>query len=163
MKGAILEEGLEYYTYLDEVFPAFENEQLKYNWLISVFECNQYLDDILPYGVEYVWLSGKELTDMVCSKEIQFIWGVLSAFNKNIALEQVLKYDLPWADGYKGFWHNPISIQHPLADVEIVPWDSSLVLLIAKDNIWVDRFLKHFPLGEDLALHNSNFAHKNVL
>lgn len=37
--------------------------------------------------------------------------------------EEVLKYDYPYADGYKGFWENPIALQHPLAVSEIVVWD----------------------------------------
>ena len=156
MKGAILEKGLEWFTHLDEILPAFENEQLKYNWLISFYECNNYLDDILPYeGPAYVWLSGKELTDMVCSHKIQFIWGVLSAFQPDVTLEQVLEYELPWADGYGGFWHNPLTIQHPLAEIELVPWDSSLILVIAKDDTLVQKFLLYFPLAEDLASYNS--------
>ena len=37
--------------------------------------------------------------------------GVFSAFPKEIRLEEVLKYDYPYADGYKGFWENPIALQ----------------------------------------------------
>ena len=154
MKGAILEEGLEFYTFLDEILPAFENEQLEYNWLITALEYVNDGDD-LPYQENHAWLSGKELTDFVYSQKTQFIWGVLSAFKPSITLEQVLEYELPWADGYGGFWENPVSIQHPLAEIEIVPWDSSLVLVIAKNDALIDRFLRYFPLAEDLASYNS--------
>lgn len=58
--------------------------------------------------------------------------GVFSAFPKEIRLEEVLKYDYPYADGYKGFWENPIALQHPLAVSEIVVWDGSLILVISK-------------------------------
>ena len=34
--------------------------------------------------------------------------------------------------GYDGFWKNPVSIQHPLAELEIVAWDSTLTLLISR-------------------------------
>ncbi len=35
MKSAILEKGEAYYTYLDKVFKAIDNEQLKCNWLTT--------------------------------------------------------------------------------------------------------------------------------
>jgi len=155
MKGAILEKSFEYYTFLDEIFPAFENEQLKYNWLITDLDCNYYPDDRLISDKKYIWLSGEELTDIVTQNKIQFIWGVLSAFQPSVTLEQVLLYELPFADGNKGFWHNPLSIQNPLAEIELVPWDSSLVLLISKNEALVDKFLTFFPQGEDLAAANA--------
>lgn len=155
MKGAILEKGQKCYTYLDEVFPAFENEQLKYNWLITNLEYNYSNDSRLNMEEDYIWLSGKELTDIVNTEKIQFIWGVLSAFSPHIMLDQILQYKLPIADEYEGFWSNPISIQHPLAEIELIPWDSSLVLLIARTDTLVDKFLRYFPLSEDLSLYNT--------
>lgn len=53
-------------------------------------------------------------------EDFQWIWGVLSGFEKHIELDDVLRSELPYADGYAGFWKNPVTIQHPLADVEIV-------------------------------------------
>ncbi|MBB6713395.1 hypothetical protein [Clostridium gasigenes] len=49
---------------------------------------------------------------------------MLSGSPQNITIDEILKYPLPYADGYKGFWKNPISLQHPLVEIEIVPWDS---------------------------------------
>lgn len=155
MKGAIIEKGFKYYTYLDEIFPAFENAQLRYNWLITDLECNYYPDDWLITDKKYIWLSGKELTDIVMQNKIQFIWGVLSAFEPFVTLEQVLLYKLPFADGNTGFWHNPVSIQNPLAEIELVPWDSSLVLLISKSDALVDKFITFFPQSENLAIANA--------
>ncbi len=58
--------------------------------------------------------------------------GVLSGFKREIPLQEVLSYGLPYADSYDGFWKNPVSIQHPLAELEIVAWDSTLTLLISR-------------------------------
>jgi len=79
----------------------------------------------------------------------------LSGFEKNIDLEEVLKFPLPDAQEYEGFWKNPVSIQHPLASIEIVPWDSTLTLVISKENKIVSDFKKHYPLSEDLASYIS--------
>jgi len=158
MKGAIINKGFKYYTFLDEIFPAFENGQLRYNWLISDIECNYYPDDRLMTDKKYIWLSGKELTDIVTHNKIQFIWGVLSAFKQSVTLEQVLSYELPFVEGNSGFWRNPISIQHPLAEIELVPWDSDLVLLISKCDALVDKFMTFFPQSEDLATANAKIT-----
>ena len=92
---------------------------------------------------EYCWISGKQLTEMVNEENFQWIWGVLSAFPPNISLEEVLKYQLPEADGYSGFWKNPISIQHPLAEIELVAWDSSLTILISKKDTIIEEFQRN--------------------
>lgn len=81
---------------------------------------------------------------------------MLSGFEKNVTLHEVLRYDLPYANDYDGFWNNPVSIQHPMASVEIVPWDSSLTLVISKDDELVEDFMKAFPLSEDLETYNAN-------
>ena len=79
---------------------------------------------------------------------------MFSGFHQNISKEEVLEYELPFADGYKGFWNNPISIQHPLADIELVCWDGNFFLLISKDDYIIEEFQKHFPLSEDLKIYN---------
>lgn len=43
----------------------------------------------------YIWLSCKELFELILENEIQFIWGVFLAFQKSIKKEDVLIYDLP--------------------------------------------------------------------
>ena len=154
--GAILERGEKYYTYLRKVFEAIVNKQNEYNWLITDCVCypqTQSIDEKLSH--EYCWLSGNELTSVVENEDFQWIWAVLSGFRKDITLANILEFPLPYADGYTGFWKNPVSIQHPLASIEIVPWDSSLTLVISNQKDLVDSFIKAFPLSEDLSLYNA--------
>lgn len=156
MKSAILDKGENYYTYMGKIFQGLENEQLKYNWLIT--DCVCYPQDKKLYDMfskEYVWISGKQLTEIVLKDDFQFIWGVFSGFYKDINLQEVLKYDLPFADGYGGFWVDNVGIQHPLAEIEIVAWDSSLTLFISKNEDLVHRFMLNFPLAEDLSAQNT--------
>ena len=35
---------------------------------------------------------------------------MFSAFSKEVAFEEVLGYNYPYAEGYKGFWENPIAV-----------------------------------------------------
>ncbi len=156
--GAISSKDERYYTDLQKLFDAIENVQLEYNWLITAVECNgpnKIEDECFKQG--YCWISGKELTQIVKETPFQWIWAVLSGFQKDIALEDVLAYPYPEADGYPGFWNNPLSIQHPLATIEIVPWDSSLVLFLSRQKELVDKFREGYPHSEDLFTHNTEF------
>lgn len=160
--GAIDKKGEEFYTFLPKLFDAIDNAQLDYNWLITACDCNcqnKIEDEYRKQG--YCWISGKELTETVNETEIQWIWAVLSGFRKDISLDDVLKHPYPDADGYPEFWHNPLSMQHPLSTIEIVPWDSSLTLFFSTDKGLVDKFRAGYPYSEDLFVHNSNLrSHK---
>jgi len=61
---------------------------------------------------------------------MQVIWGVLTAYKKDIKLEQVLEHQLPWTDGNTEIWNPKLSMQNPLLEIEIIPWDSSLLVLL---------------------------------
>ena len=158
MYGAILEKGQKYYTNLKIIFDKLENIE-NYNWLITDWECNQ---DVRELKDNYCWLTGLEF-EAILSKynDLQWIWGVITGFDKTIKLDDILKFNLPKAEN-ESFWHNPISIQHPLAGIEIVAWDSSLVLVISKNKSEIDKFKHSFNLSEDLEQYNiKNEASKN--
>ncbi len=165
--GAIDQESAKWYTDLGKVFGGIGDTICKYNWLITDSEV--YSQDskfekfnTKPYYIkkedafvripcrEYVFLPGEELQEIIHAEHAQWIWGVLSGIEKNVPLDQILSHPLPYADGYKGFWEKPLTIQHPLAEVEIVPWDSSLVLVLSKHKEIVDQFKAAFPKSEDL-------------
>ncbi len=163
--GAILEKGEDWYTDLNKVFKLVGNFQKDYNWLITDCEaCPRkagHAERITQSkNGNYAWISGEELTNIVRKDRFQWVWAVLSGFDKCYSKEEVLKYELPFADGYRGFWTADISIQHPLASVELVAWDSSLTLLISKKESLVKAFREAFPLSEDLKEYNT--IEKNV-
>ena len=148
--GAINEKGEEYYTDMSRVFESIKNRQRDYNWLITDCECICDTEISKTIEQQYCWISGEDLTDLVMKNRIQWVWAVLSAFDKSVTLPEVLKYDLPRADGYPGFWKKPLSVQHPLAQIEIAAFDSSCTLLFCKEKEVVDSFLKYFPQSEPL-------------
>ena len=156
--GAILKKGEPFYTYLSKIFTAIGETQTEYNWLITDCTCYPRSSDIgTLLSQDFCWLSGNKLTSIIKKEDFQWIWGVLSGFEPDISLEDVLKYPLPYADGYEGFWKNPLTMQHPLTSVEIVPLDSSLTLIFSKQKEIIDQFRTHFPLSEDLTLYNKIF------
>ncbi|WP_243118591.1 hypothetical protein QTL86_06600 [Cellulosilyticum sp. ST5] len=158
IKGAILEKGEVAYTYLKKIFKSLDNFQRSYNWLITGYESfpfsDGHLERIFQSG-NYAWISGEELTGIINKNDFQWNWAVLSGFDKCYTLQEVLKYDLPYADCNKAFWQENISIQHPLASVEIVAFDSSLTLLISSKEELVKKFRKAFPLSKDLKEYNT--------
>lgn len=156
--GAIAEGGRKYYTDMSEVFAAAGNIQENYNWLITDWVAYG-IDELEDQGDDYRWLTGMELSALLEKyRDRQWIWGVLSGFDKRIPKEEALKYPLPYADGYEGFWRNPLSLQHPLGEIEIVPWDSSLVLFLSKNRGIVELFRKNFLPNEDLLQYNKNLS-----
>ncbi len=158
--GAIAEGGRRYYTDMGEVFAAAGNIQGDYNWLVSAWNAYGPIEEELEgYCGESFWMTGPELAGLLERYPgQQWIWGVFSGFGKDISREEVLSYPLPCADEYEGFWKNPLSLQHPLGEIEIVPWDSSLVLFLSRNWRIVETFRKNFLPSEDLFQYNENLS-----
>lgn len=152
--GAISEKDDQWYTQMGRVFEAIKNKQNDYNWLITDMDCVPQKLEEYRCG-DYCWLTGEELSKIVSEDDRQWVWAVLSGFDKSIDLSEVLKCPHPYADGYRGFWINPILIQHPLATIEIVSWDGCLTLFFSKHEDMVKNFLSFFPFSEELSVYNA--------
>ncbi len=157
--GAILEKGENRYTYLKKLFVSMGHFQKNYNWLITDCEaCPEkqgHRDRIVQSkDGRYAWIGGEELTNIVRKDNFQWIWAVLSGFDRQISKEAVLKYKLPYADGYKGFWDTKLALQHPLAEIELVAWDGCCTLLLSRNAYLTGKFREAFPNSEDLEEYN---------
>ena len=153
--GLIDERSRQYYTYLKDIFLALENRQREYNWLITDCEIIAHSDALEQLNTgDYHFLSGDELTALAEKDDSQWIWGVLTGFEKHIPLDKILQYPLPDTE-YRGFWENPLMLQHPLSSVEIVPFDSSFVLMLSTQREFIEAFRKAFPKCEDLVDYNN--------
>lgn len=156
IKGAIYENINVNHTYLEKTFEVINNKQKEYNWLITdieYFPMNK--STITLMDKEYVWISGEDLTSMIKDEEFLITWGVFTGFKKDIKFEDIMKYELPYANGYGGFWEEKISIQNPLADIELVAWDGLLILFISKDEDLVKEFKNGLSKSQDLLEYNS--------
>lgn len=151
MKGCIIKN--EEISIMD-IYDCIENVD-KYNWLITDIECypsDKKIMEILDG--EYCWITGKDLLELLHKEDFQWVWGVFSAFSDEVKLNEILNYSFPYADGYKGFWENPISIQHPLAKMEVVVWDGLLILAISKEDKVIETFMKKKIEAKDLEMYN---------
>jgi len=160
-KNGAMQRGPNHSPNLKPIFKALNGIYKEFNWLITNYQCfslneeHEIYAKVLKENGEPIWITGEELDILVTNdEELYWIWGVLSAFKKEISKEDVLKYDEPWADGYTGFWENPISIQHPLAEIEIVSWDGLLTLFISRDDEHTLLLKEKFYDAQDLKEHN---------
>ena len=153
--GIIDRKSHKYYTYMSKVFQAMDHAQLQYNWLITDCVCypkNKEIKNL--FDQEYCWLTGVELSAVIEQEDFQWIWGCFCGFSKDVTMEEVLKFPLPSAEGYNGYYQNPVSFQHPRSTVEIVSCDSSWTLIISKNKAIMDSYRKRNPKCEDLLIFN---------
>lgn len=144
-----------YYTNLKLVFDALEGRQKEFNWLITNMECNYAPNE--RFYQDKIFISGEELTKIVYENDIQFIWAVLSAFTKSEYIDIDNLEVEPYADGNPGFWVFEPQIQHPKAIAEIVCWDSTLTMLLSKDDDLTFKFRKYFTDSKDLNEDNKKY------
>ena len=105
--GIIDRKNHKYYTYMSKVFQAMDNAQLQYNWLITGCICYPQNNDIEKLlDQEYCWVTGDELSAIIEQEDFQWIWGCLCGFSKDITMEEALKYPLPSAEDYDGYYQN---------------------------------------------------------
>ena len=155
MKGVIINKGEEYYTDMQGILGCLGNQVRQYNWLVSdhqVYFENTKINQLLD--AEYCWLPGEKLMDIVFLENNQWIWGVFSAFSKSTDMKRVLSYSLPYALENSDIWTLPITLQHPLAEIEIVAWDSSCTIIKCKDENVIRHVRNRYPLSEDLETYN---------
>ena len=95
------------------------------------------------------------MTEIVNKQNIQWIWAVFSGFHKDVSLEEVLKEALPYANENVRIWTNPVKMNHSLAKIEIIPFDSSMTLVISEDKELIERIRTGFSLSEDLTVYNA--------
>lgn len=155
MKGIVIDKGESYFTFLGNIFKAIGNIQKEYNWLITSYEC--YPENIKyarMLSKEWCWMTGESLTEMVEDEDFQWIWGVFSAFPKDVTEDMVLKYELPKADGNDKIWQNPISMLHPISVMEIIAWDSSMTVFKSSEDEIVKKIVENISWAEDLEEYN---------
>ncbi len=149
--GVFIGEGEPGYTLMKKVFNSMENDQLNYNWLIANYECfpaTKEYDELFDWNT--VFLSGERITEIVNTEDFQWIWGTFLSFSKDISEDEIMSHKLPWSDEYKGYYQIPLSMQHPLAETEVIAFDSTFTIVLTKSKELYDKIRMAYPLSIDL-------------
>lgn len=161
---------VEYYTNLNPIFMSIKNRQHDYNWLLTDLDLNWMPDVFLDYCYQYepragigdrsnsYLISGENLTKLTMEYEIQFIWGVLTGFNKELHIDLNNLIYCPDAENPE-LWKPGTNVQYPGAELEIVCWDSTSTLLISQNRSIVNDFKSYFSDAKDLDEHILEVQH----
>ncbi|WP_440118999.1 hypothetical protein [Paenibacillus sp. QZ-Y1] len=156
-----------FHTDMRRVFECFQGQLSNMNWLITDVEYYKQMPDEhdMDNNITYpsdalekdvVWIEGEELTKILYGNDIQFVWAVFSGFHKDIRINLEELEETPYADGNPGFWISDPKIQHPLAEIEIVCWDSSLTLFFSREEPFANTFSTYFTDAIDLRAYNNS-------
>lgn len=148
------------HTDIKLIFDALDGRQREFNWLITEHECYSWPSNEDIFNKEIVFLSGDELTNMVTHNNIQFVWGILSAFDKSINIDINNLSVIPTFDGEWKYGGENVHTQHPLATAEIICVDSSYTIFLSKDEDLSNRFLRHYSDAQDLHQWNRKLKNK---
>lgn len=145
-----------WYTDLKVVFDAFEGREHDFDWLLTDLDCNWFPPELR--GDQDAWFfSGSELSNLVHQQDppVQFIWAVLTGFERGALPDPGSLKLIPRADGNPDLWRGTPRIQHAGALVELVCWDSGATFLLTADAELTMRFRAAFPEAVDLATFNA--------
>ena len=109
-----------------KLLQEFKIKDLNYKWLITDIETNK--EEFS--NKEFIIIMHQDLIKLLeNNKDIQWIWAVFSAIPSKYSDDEILKYKFPYIIENKNI---NITIQHPLAEIEIDCIDSSYAKIIFK-------------------------------
>lgn len=158
MEGLILHEDTEYVTYLCPIFDALGDELISsLNWRIISPECGG-STDMYSFEEKYdSWVSGAELVKEVRKyPDIQWWWGLLQGFPDSVSHDEVFKLEPIDLKDDPYFWGDSITMRDPNALIEIEAFDSSLTIVLAKEDHILESLKKAFPNYELLSDWNES-------
>lgn len=157
MEGLILNERTEYVTYLCPIFDAVGDDYIRsLNWRIIYPECGGSVTQAYSFeGEPDSWIAGEKLVEEVRNNpDIQWWWGLLQGFEQNISQTEVMKEMTIDIQEDTEIWNNPVTMRNPEASIEIEAFDSSLTIVIVKDDTIIEKLKVAFPDCELLSTYN---------
>lgn len=128
-----------YFTEMRSVLKALGVSASDHDWFLSDIETN---GGVVGPSVGGRWMTGAELGRIITVKDVQFIWGVFSAFPKGV---RMAVDSPPIADGNARYWTEPdCGPELAGAEFEIVCWDSSATILIGVTDEMAARFRRTY-------------------
>jgi hypothetical protein len=151
----------------DEIYTAKDlflkiSELENYIYLLSDLDTNYYQDTRFNKNKNLrnensCWIEGAELSSIIKENNIEFTWGVLSAFQTKSHQPISL---IPYAEGNPNFWIENPTPQIKEAKFEIVFWDGGSILFIGISEIIASKIKINFPMIKNLDEENRNRQYK---
>lgn len=154
MRSFILHES-EYLTYPYLVFRELKPFLIGLNWRVSNAECyGEGVEEFRLSDSEDTWLSGSELFDALKeAQDVQWVWGLLSGFSPSVSREDayaVSTAGLFDSIGIPSMRIKPVRTINPLAEIEIVAFDSSDTYVVTDDESVIRKLKEAFPKCEEI-------------
>ena len=150
MRRVISDSDEQHYAYMLKTLNSIGGINLNCNWLITDIEA--YPQDMsnwaLIYNKDYLFLSNKELIEILEKDDFQWIWAVFSAIPNNYSESEVLKYRRPTIEEDKELTTN--HIKHPLATTEILVEDAVSITVLSKDDTVIDGFKSAYKNSREI-------------
>ena len=130
-----------YYTNVGSTLRSLGVDASAFDWYVSDIETNVIVEGLpQPDG----WVNGSELAQCLLHPDLQFIWGVFSAFPCGMRVEVPRP---PSADGNPRFWQDADTLTPQLegALFELVCWDSSATILVGITSEQARRYMATYP------------------
>ena len=144
-----------YYTLLKQVLYDLELTNKQYNWLISDIEAYPRKSEYqkLIDNNEYLWLSTRELVEMLEEDDFQWVWAVFSAIPAKYSEKDILNFELPNISDFNAGMYNPLidkpKLNHPYSECEIYAVDSSYLFMVTDNEQLLSRFQEKYPFYEE--------------
>ena len=157
MEGLILNEKTEYVTFLFPIFDAIGDDYIRsLNWRVLYPECGSTPTQRYSFeGKTESWITGEELVEEIHKNpDIQWWWGLLQGFAKDVHPTAVSSAESIDLQDDPGLWTNPVSMRDPGALIEIEAFDSSQTVIIAREDMVLEKLKVAFPDYELLSEYN---------
>lgn len=158
MEGLLLNEKTKYVTYMEPIFDALGRDYIEHlNWRITYSECGGSPTDNYSFsGRVDSWLPGKALLDEIGNHpNLQWWWGLLQGFDPIFTQAEIQKESPVDIQCDTKIWELPVSMRDYRAEIEIEAFDSTLTIVIAKEEAVIEKLKRAFPEYELLSAYNS--------
>ena len=167
MNGLYINTSADLFIKMYPVIEILGEDVKEYNWLVS--EVGPW-DSIFPKYSEksdryeneaYHFISGEELKKALYDNRMQVMnYASLSAFDKDVTIEQILEGGIPKADFNDELWTNPVRMQNEKSKIEIIAVDGMKLQVKCCDDKILDRFTDAYPNAVDLEKYNEGVMRK---
>lgn len=152
--------------FLKDILKLINAKDFDCNWLITDLDCHDYCDwnGCEKWSKKTLFLSNEEFLYDINLRNMQLVWGIVTAIPSKYKKEEVMSYPLPTFEDNLWNTKNTVYTQHPLALIEIASMDSTYLTVISKDEVLLKPLYALSDKVIDLELKNKkvNSAFKRV-